>query len=652
MNHVSRVAHIDLERRRIEFEQLDKGLIRKWGGGAGYASWRLYEELDPKLAALDPGSIVWITGGPLTGTAAPSSGRLAVINKSAVNGFLGHSNTGGKFGARLKHAGIDGLALHGASETPVYILVRPEGIEFRDATHLWGQDIWETEDRIGADLDDPGLKRVKIMAIGPAGENRVRFACLINERYHAAARGGAGAVLGAKKVKAIVVDAKAAPPFISPDFKDASNRAIQKIKNHATCQNYSRCGAAPVSDGWHEMGCFSGKNFQTGVLPRWVETRGSEMMMSFVAGPKGACYGCPMPCFNRVAVRDGKYKGLEITSGTFVQPVIQFGAKCAIENLPAIYKCKEICHRLGMDFDSASGVISFVMELYQRGLLTLQDTGGLSLTWGNEEAVMQLLEQIAYRQEGLGDILAEGSVSASKVFGPATAPYVMTVKGMEMISSDVRSAPRGWALGSLTNPRGGDNVPGTHMRGDSLPSLSLLKPENQAEWESFSREFVSALDMFAPIKLAIYGNPPRVDPYAFQGKALMTQWFEDLLSAVTAIGLCTFPADKLALGPTDYADLLSAFLAEEVPPEEFMMIGERIFNIQRMFIVREGINRKDDTWPARFFEEELPEGPCKGSVMSRATIEQFLDEYYGIRGWESTTGHPTPQTLDRLSLKA
>jgi len=644
-----RIAHIDLNRRSIEFEELDSASIMTWGGGSGLASWRLYRDVGPKTDPFDANNEVWIIGGPLTGTVAPCSGRVEVVNKSALTGLLGLSNSGGLFGARLKHAGVDGLVLRGASKEPVYLLVRPQGIEFRSASHLWGKDTWEASERIGKELNDPDLKRIQVMAIGPAGENRVRFACLINERYHAAARGGAGAVLGAKKVKAIVVEAQAPPEPPSAAFQEAARRAAKKIQDHPPCQTYSRWGSLSVSDSWEEIGCLAGRNFQTGTLPRWRETRGTARIQSFVTRPEGACYRCAMPCFNRVEVQEGDYRGFKISSGTFVQVVSEFGAKCAIESLPAIWKCKEICHRLGMDYGSASGAVAFAMELFQRNLLPKSAMGDIPLTWGNEEAAMQLLGQIAYRQ-GLGDLLAEGTVRASRVLGPATSPYVMTIKGMEMIGADVRSGARGWSFGSLTSPRGGDNVRGTHMKGEAIPSLALLAPERVAEWESYSAAFVNALDMFPAVKAGIYGILPRVDPFTYQGKARMAKWFEDLFSAVNALGLCTFPADKLALGPTDYADLLSSFLGQEVQPEEFMRIGERIFTLQRLFLIREGVSRKDDAWPARFFEEKMPEGPARGAVVSRETIEKTLDEYYDARGWDRDTGCPTAQTLDRLGI--
>ena len=645
-----RIAHIDLSRCRSEFETLAPDLIRKWGGGSGLASWLFYQEVAPNIDPLGPENPVWIMGGPLTGTVAPCSGRIEVVTKSALTGILGLSNTGGHFGARLKLAGLDGLVLRGASDKPVYLWVRPGQIEFKDASHLWGKDTWETAETIGKELNDHHCKRIKVMAIGPAGENLVRFACVVNERYHTAARGGAGAVLGSKKVKAIVVDAKEAPLQISEAFQKTARRVAQKIKKSVACQNYSRFGSIGVSDLCTEMGDLPGRNFQTGALEGWKENRGTDRIRSFISKPEGSCYHCAMPCFNSVEVKEGEYVGLKISSGTFVQVVLEFGAKCGIESLPAIWRCKDLCHRLGMDYGSASGAISFAMELFQRGLLDTRHTKGQKLRWGDEQATLGLLAQIAYRQ-GLGNILAEGTSRASAFLGPATAPYVMTIKGMEMIGQDVRAGRRGWSLGSLTSPRGGDNVRTTHMQGDTLRPMSLLKPENRSQWEAYSQNFVSNVDMFPEIKEAIYGNPPLVDPLTYQGKAFLTKWFEDLFSGVNALGLCTFPADKCALGPSDYAELFSAFIGEEISPRGFMEIGERIFNIQKLYLIREGMSRSDDIWPPRFFNEKLPDGPAEGSVVSKETIEKVLDEYYEARGWDRKTSGPTAVTLRRLGIE-
>jgi aldehyde:ferredoxin oxidoreductase len=650
MNYSGKIAHIDLDKRRIDYENLGGDLIRKWGGAYGIASWRLFQEVGPETDALDPANEVWVIGGPLTGTRAPCSGRIEIVTKSPLTGILGLSSSGGHFGARLKHTGLDGLVLHGASKAPVYLLIRPGGIEFRDASHLWGKETLETEERIGAELNDPRLKRIKVMSIGPAGENRVRFACLINERYHAAGRCGTGAVFGAKNVKAIVVDSAGGPAAPSSRFREAASRAARKIKDHPMCQKYVRTGSLPAANAALNKGFLPGHNYQTGILPRWKETRGFELAMSFVTGPEGSCYNCAMPCFNRIEVPEGPYKGLKVSSGTFVRSILEFGAKCGIESLPAIWKCKELCHRLGLDYCSAASAVAFAMELFQRGLLTNRDTDGMTLHWGDEQETLKLMAKIAHR-EGIGYLLAEGTLRASRVLGPATSPYVVTIKGMDMIGDDARVEGRARSLGALTSPRGGDNIRGTHTRGESIPSHSLLKPENLAEWAAYSESFVSSLDMFPKEKEVIYGVPPRVNPDTYRGKALMTKWFEDLFAGINALGLCIFPADKLALGPTSYADMLSSFLEEEISPKEFMEMGERIFNIQRLFLVREGMGRKDDIYPDRFFKEKMPEGPSAGAVLSRETISGVLDEYYDARGWDRETGQPTPQTLDRLGIQ-
>lgn len=643
----SKIAHVDLNSGAVGLEVVDPEIVAKFGGGSGLAALRLLQELPAGLDPLAPEAVIWVTGGPLTGTSAPSSGRLEVVNKSAVNGLMGHSNTGGKLGSRIKNAGLDGLAIRGRAREPIYLLITNDGVSIRPAGHFWGKGIFATEQAIGAELGDPDVKRIKVMAIGPAGENLVRFACPINERWHAAARGGSGAVFGSKLLKAIVVDTSPSRIYVSEEFKKVTREAFRKVQSDPTCQKYRSFGSSAVSDYWADMGCFPGKNYREGCPADWKETRGTRAMKSLVVGPQGACFNCPMPCFNRVEVNSGRYSGLGVSSGTFVQTVLDFGAKCYLASLPAIYRCKELCHDLGMDMDSASGVIAFALELKERGLLPEELDPGEHFCWGDEDCVHRLLTDIAYRR-GLGDVLADGSAIASLSLGPATKPYVMAIKGMEMISSDVRRAPRGWSLGSLTNSRGGDNLPGTHMKGDSLPDLDLIKPENREAWEEVSRQFVDHIDMFPEVKKEIYGDPPLVDPFTYRGKARMVVWFEDLLNAVDAVGTCTFPADKLAIGPTHFARMLSAYLECNITPKDFMLIGERIINVHRLFVAREGIGRIDDIWPNRFFEEDLSPN---GSRVDRVDVERFLDDYYRIRGWDPVSGHPTKETLKRLEME-
>jgi aldehyde:ferredoxin oxidoreductase len=314
--------------------------------------------------------------------------------------------------------------------------------------------------------------------------------------------------------------------------------------------------------------------------------------------------------------------------------VFDWGAKCAIDNLPAIWKCKELCQQFGMDYASAAGCVAFVMELFQRGLLTERDTDGLQLNWGNEDAAMQMLHRIAFR-EGFGDILAEGSLRAAKKVGKGAERYVMAIKGVEMMSHEPRSGQRGWVFGEITNPRGGDNVKNTHFYADRY---------NPNWW-------VDKFDMFDEVKAKIYAVPPEKIADTWEGKPLMCKWFEDLYSLVNGLGLCFFPVGfRLAWGPTYLSRLFSACTGWETTPQDIMKFGEKIFTLLKVYAVRQGLTRKDDTWPDRFYEEPLPEGPAKGTVLSRDEIERLLDEYYELRGWDKGLGIPTREKLVEVGL--
>jgi len=317
--------------------------------------------------------------------------------------------------------------------------------------------------------------------------------------------------------------------------------------------------------------------------------------------------------------------------------VFEFGAKCAIDNLPAIWKCKELCQQLGMDYDSAGGTIAFAMELYQRGIITTADTDGLELTWGNEDAVIELLHKISLRQ-GFGDILAEGSARAAKIIGRGAERYVMAIKGMELaMLPDPRSAisQKGWILGSLTNPRGGDNIKNTHFRADKY---------NPNWW-------VDQFDMSEDVKAEIYDMPVEEFKTTWKGKVHLCRWHEDLISLVNALGFCIFPSGMyLAWGPKYLSKMLSACTGMDTSPEEVMRLGERVFTLLKAHTMRAGLSRKDDFWPDRFFEEHLPEGPAKGSVLKRETIEELLNQYYALRGWDRASGNPGAEKLIELGL--
>jgi aldehyde:ferredoxin oxidoreductase len=324
-----------------------------------------------------------------------------------------------------------------------------------------------------------------------------------------------------------------------------------------------------------------------------------------------------------------------VARGSHPGIAIEWGAKLGINNLPAIWKCKEACELLGMDEVSAGGTIAFAMELSQRGIINAQETDGLELTWGNEDAVIEMLDKIAFR-DGFGDILAEGSTKAAAKIGKDAEQYVMAIKGLEMMSCDPRSGPRGWVFGQIISPRGGDNIKNTHGEADENPNI-YLKVEN--------------LDIFEDVRKEIYCVPLEEMPMAWQGKALMTKWFEDLYSILNALGICFFAFGfKLALGPTHVSRLLSACVGRDITPQEIMETGEKIFTLLKAYTIRCGLTRQDDRLPDRFYSEPVSDGPAKGMLISKENLDRVLDEYYELRGWDKNSGLPTEQRLAGMGL--
>jgi aldehyde:ferredoxin oxidoreductase len=456
---------------------------------------------------------------------------------------------------------------------------------------------------------------------------------VLNDYHHSASRCGTGAVMGDKKLKAIAVRGTGSVAIARPEeFREAAREARERLIANARAQRMPGAVLDPRKINL-ERGSLPGKNFQTGVVPGWLETRGSDIAQSYFTGPEETCHACPVTCFNMVEVKEGKFAGLKVNRGLHPGVAFDWGAKCALDNLPAIWKCKDLCEQLGLDYGSAAGCISFAMELFQRGLINTRDTDGLELNWGNEDAVIAMLPRIAFRQ-GFGDILAVGSVRAAGIIGKGAEQYVMATKGMEMMSHEPRTGYRGWVFGDLTNPRGGDNVKDTHF---------MAEDYNPHWW-------VDKIDMFEDVKRKIYGMPPREVPDTWEGKALMCRWFEDIYSVLNALGLCIFVSGKPALGPTHLSRLYSACTGRDTTPEDIMKYGEKVFTLLKVYNVRQGLTRQDDTWPDRFFTEPLPEGPTKGSVLSKDKIESLLDEYYGLRGWDIRTGLPTKEKLMELGL--
>ncbi|MFC1934859.1 aldehyde ferredoxin oxidoreductase family protein [Chloroflexota bacterium] len=626
-----KLLDVDLSTGKIEKKDIDPQFARKFIGGMGFSLKILYDEVGPDIDPLSPDNILVFANGPLTGTGAPCSGRTEITNKSPLTGHVGTGNTGGIWGTRLKHAGFDVIIIRNEAEKPVYLWIDDDAAEIRDASHLWGKNTEETSNILIKELDPSPKPRVSVLTIGQAGENLVRYACPINDYHHVAGRGGAGAVMGAKKLKAIAVRGTGSVKLARPEeFRKATKEARDRLLSVPR-------GILPATDPRKLgliRGYLPGKNFQTTILPDWLEHMGPDEAAKYLTKPESVCYGCPIPCFILAEVKEGKYAGTKANRGGHIGFVYDWGAKCAILSLPAIWRCKELCQQFGMDYVSAAGVIAFATELFQRGIITKSDTDNLELDWGNDDVAVQLLHKMALRQ-GFGDVLAEGSQLAAERIGNGADYYAMTIKGMEIMSGDPRTGDTGWKLGEITSPRGGDNVKNTHSGADRY---------NPFWW-------VDKFDMPDDVKAKIYSMPPEEVHSTWEGKPTMGKWFDELYSMINALGLCFFPAGFfLSMGPTQLSKMFSACTGWDTTPEEIMQHGERAYNLLKVYTAREGLTRKDDCWPDKFYKEPMPDGPSKGAVLSRDEVDRVLDEYYELRGWDKKTGLPTRKKLADLGL--
>ena len=626
-----KILDVDLSTRGITRRDISPEFARKYIGGMGFSNKILYDEVGIDVEPLSPENIVIFAPGTFAGSQIPATCRTEITTKHPQTGSIGTGNTGGFWGMQLKRAGFDVLVVRNTSEKPVYLWIDDDTVEIRDAAHLWGKDIYETT-RI---LENESSHKVPVVAIGQAGENLVPYACPITSYHHGANRQGAGAVMGAKKLKAIAVWGTGAPKPVRPEeFQEALRemREREEVSRRAMMMPDSYTGGMDALRRYVELGGLRVKNYQAGFLPNFLETRGREIAQKYVTEER-SCYACPARCFEIGEVKEGKYAGTWVARPTFCGVTCAFGSNCAIDNIPAIMKCKELCQRFGMDYVSASGAIAFAMELFQRGIITNSDTDGLDLSWGNEDSAVELLRKMAYR-EGFGNVLAEGCVKAAARIGKGAERYVMTLKGVEVMAGDPRSHQKLYVLCDITNPRGGDNIKGGHNAVDP----DIYDPN----W------WVDKFDMFDDVKKKIFKDPPQEISSTWEGKALYCKWLQDLYQIQNALGMNM--SGRLTIGPTYLSKLYSAYTGFDTTPEDIMKSGERIFNLFKAYAVRQGQSRKDDNIPDRFYEEPLPDGPCKGAVLSRETIDQVLDEYYEVRGWDKKSGLPTREKLDELGL--
>ena len=575
---------VNLSNGEVKVEEYNEELAKKWLGSRGLAIYFLLKEMDPTVDPLSPENKLIITPGPLSGTSAPTGGRYNVITKSPHTGFITMANSGGYFGAELKFAGYDGIIVEGKAEKPVYIYIKDENVEIRDASHLWGKLVSETEEAIRKEI---GSKKLRIALIGPAGENLVKFAAVMNDGHRAAGRAGVGAVMGSKNLKAIAVEgSKTVPIADKQKFMLTIREKINKLRNDPVAGGgLPKYGTAVLVNIINENGLYPTRNFQTGVYEHAYEQSGEAMAAKYLIRNQ-PCYACPIGCG-----RVNKLPTIGVTEGPEYESTWALGANLGINDLASIIEANHLCDELGLDTISTGGTLATAMELYEKGFIKDEELGEAPpFRWGNTEVLHYYITKLAKR-EGFGDKLAEGGYRLAESYGHPE--YSMSVKKLELPAYDPRGA-EGHGLGYATNNRGGCHI-----------KNYMISPE-------------------------ILGYPYKMDPHDISDdKVKMLIIFQDLSAIIDAAGLCLFTT--FGLGADDYRDMLNAALGWDFSTEDYLKIGERIWNAERLFNLKAGLDpAKDDTLPKRFLEEPMPEGPNKGYVVR---LKEMLPRYYALRGW-------------------
>jgi aldehyde:ferredoxin oxidoreductase len=606
--YAGKIGHIDLTRRRAEIVLPEEALLKKYLGGKALGAYLLLKHCKPGTEAFDADNPLIFVTGPLSGLGFPASSRSGVLTKSPLTGGFLDSYCGGDFGWVLKHAGFDALILQGKADKPIYLFIENDTIAFRSAEHLWGLNTPDTVEAVRRELDHQKDRSVNVVTIGPAGENRVRFADLVNDSRHFG-RGGAGAVMGAKHLKAIAVVGDRKPKIADmTGFKAVSKRCRQKTFDHPLTGKtgvFPKVGTMMTLDLTQETGTLPTRNWQENTFVP-AESINAQAFTPHILQLK-SCLACPIGCSRDTRA---KVAGREYTTqGPEYETMYSFGPNCEIKDPGIVIAANQLCNDLGLDTISCGGVMGFAMECYEAGLLTDSDTGKIDLSFGNGKAILEVIELIAKR-EGIGELLCEGVRLASQKI-PGSDLFAIHVKGMELPGYDPRGM-KGQGLTYAVADRGG-----CHLRSNTL-------------------------------RTEIIGIPRAYDRYAYEGKSLMVRELQLSNAASNCLVVCVFGTFAISL--EDYAEALSTILDWPVTAEKLRLTAERALNLARIFNIREGFTRSDDTLPDRLFFQPATRGPSRGQVVDKIEFEKMLEDYYACMGWQRSTGIPTTDKLRELAL--
>lgn len=621
---MARTAWIDLTTGKIKIEPTPPGELLKFLGSRGLAAKVLYDHVGPEVRPFDPENLLIFSTGPLTGTSWPSAARYTVTAKSPATGAYGYANSSGFFGPELRKAGYDLLIFYGQAASPVILHIEDDDMEILPAGDLWGRTTEATEKILRERY--PGSR---VASIGPAGENLVRIAGIINDYARAAARTGMGAVMGSKNLKAIVVKGSRRIET-PPEFKEVVRRVTAAVRSHPESQMYSKWGTVCLIDSKNISGDMPSKNHRWGQFPLAKEINAAAVAR-YTVKTQG-CYACPIRCARITEVPDGPFK-TPVNEGPEYESTNALGSNLWNGNIELVIHANKLCNEMGLDTISTGLVIAFAMEAHERGLL---DDPKYNLEWGDPETIIGLIKDIAYRR-GTGDLLADGVKEASSRLGHGSDFFAMHVKGVELPRQEGRVL-KAFGLGHATSNRGADHL-------YALPTIDVAGMTDVAA------------------KVLPECGPELMDVTSEKFKARMVRFTEACNALADAAGICKFAfTETYAILPADLAEGLRT-LGLPISDEEIMRIGQRIVNLERMYNVRHGFNRKDDYLPPRSLREpldvytnpeEIEKVPAEQASLSRhgltIDLDAMLDEYYALGGW-TREGIPTAARLKELELE-
>lgn len=611
--YFNKLLQVDVGTKNVETLPVSDDEYKNFIGGSGIGAMLLHRLTGPDTDPLGSDNPLIFMTGPVTGTKTFSSDRFEVITKSPLTGIYAEADCGGRWAEKFKGCGYDGLVIKGCSEKPVYLFISESGCEIRDASNLWGKDTFETDELLKEECG----KSVRTVAIGPAGENLVRFACIIagGEEGRAAGRAGVGTVMGSKKVKAVVVSGNLKPEIAEPDKFTAFIKDKAPVMNKMLSEDleFRQYGTSIGVEGQEVLGDLPIKNWYQGNWPEGAKKISGYALANTHLTKNYHCGRCIIGCGRTVEVKEGPYKMKE-AGGPEYENIAMLGSNLLIDDLAAICKANDLCNRYGMDAISTGALIGFGMEAYEKGLVGKEDTGGIELVWGSGPALVSMVEKIAKRED-FGHTLGEGILRAAEAVGGNSIEFAVHVKGLDFPAHDPRAKVSD-ALGYVTSNRGACHL------------------------QAYTHDFE---DWFS---MADYGYPETTDRFdTSEFKVEMVIKFQHLMSMIDSMHVCKF----IIFGGMTVDPLIEALnlvTGWDMDQEKFKITGERIFNLKRLYNTKLGISRKDDVLPPRILHH--PRGGTCGDFVP--PVNAMLRDYYRMRGWDEF-GIPTPETVQRLGIK-